>query len=41
MNWANHFIEKLKAGEKVQFRPGGNSMQGKIESGQLVILNSI
>jgi hypothetical protein len=36
MSWATHFIEKLKAGETVQFRPRGNSMRGKIESGQLV-----
>ena len=36
MSWATHYIEKLKAGETVQFRPRGNSMQGKISSGQLV-----
>jgi hypothetical protein len=36
MSWANHLIEKLKEGETVQFRPRGNSMRGKIESGQLV-----
>jgi hypothetical protein len=36
MSWATHYIEKLKAGETVQFRPRGNSMKGKIESGQLV-----
>ena len=36
MSWANHYIEKLKDGETVQFRPRGNSMKGKIESGQLV-----
>lgn len=35
MGWANHYIEKLKKGETVQFRPRGNSMSGKIESGQL------
>lgn len=35
MGWATHYIAKLKAGETVQFRPRGNSMQGKIESGQL------
>lgn len=36
MSWATHHIEKLRKGETVQFRPIGNSMKGKIESGQLV-----
>ena len=36
MSWATHFIEKLKNGDTVQFRPRGHSMKGKIESGQLV-----
>lgn len=35
MGWANQFIEQFSAGETVQFRPRGNSMTGKIESGQL------
>jgi hypothetical protein len=35
MAWATHFIAKLQTGETVQFRPRGNSMTGKIESGQL------
>jgi hypothetical protein len=35
MSWANHNIEKLKAGDTVQFRPRDNSMKGKIESRQL------
>jgi phage repressor protein C with HTH and peptisase S24 domain len=35
MGWANHYIEKLRKGETVKFRPHGNSMQPKIESGQL------
>ena len=35
MGWAAQYIEKLKAGETVAFRPRGNSMSGKIESGQL------
>lgn len=35
MGWAAHYIEKLKQGETVSFRPRGNSMTGKIESGQL------
>ena len=36
MTWATQYIERLKRGETVQFRPRGNSMQGRIESGQLV-----
>jgi len=35
MGWATPYIEKLRRGETVQFRPRGNSMAGKIESGQL------
>lgn len=35
MGWASHYIEKLQAGETVQFRPRGDSMSGRIESGQL------
>jgi hypothetical protein len=35
MGWATQHIEKLKHGETVQFRPRGNSMSGKVESGQL------
>jgi hypothetical protein len=36
MGWASAYIQKLKAGETVQFRPKGNSMSGRIEPGQLV-----
>src|SRR5689334_19927795 len=35
MGWAAGHIEKLRRGETVSFRPRGNSMTGKIESGQL------
>jgi len=35
MGWAIQYITKLKNGETVSFRPRGNSMSGKIESGQL------
>ena len=35
MGWATPFIQKLKQGETVSFRPRGHSMKGKIESGQL------
>jgi phage repressor protein C with HTH and peptisase S24 domain len=39
MGWADQHIQKLKAGDTVQCRPHGNSMQGKIESGNLVTLS--
>ena len=35
MGWATGHIERLRRGETVSFRPRGNSMSGKIESGQL------
>jgi hypothetical protein len=35
MGWATVYIDRLKKGETVQFRPRGNSMKGKIDSGQL------
>ena len=35
MGWAVRYIENLRAGETVSFRPRGNSMTGKVESGQL------
>lgn len=35
MGWATQYIAKLATGETVSFRPRGNSMVGKIESGQL------
>jgi hypothetical protein len=35
MGWASQYIAKLQQGETVSFRPRGNSMSGKIESGQL------
>lgn len=35
MGWATKYIEQLKKGETIQCRPKGNSMSGKIESGQL------
>ena len=41
MGWATHYIEKLKAGQTVTFRPRGNSMVGKIESGQLCTVEPI
>jgi hypothetical protein len=41
MGWATPHIAKLKNGETVSFRPHGNSMQGKIESGQLCTVELI
>lgn len=41
MGWAISYIVKLKNGETVSFRPRGNSMQGKIESGQLCTVEPI
>jgi hypothetical protein len=41
MSWANHYIEQLKKGETVQFRPRGHSMKGKIASGQLVTVGDL
>jgi hypothetical protein len=35
MGWADGHIARLVRGETVQFRPRGNSMVGKISSGQL------
>lgn len=35
MGWATAYIERLRAGETVRFRPRGHSMQGRIRSGQL------
>jgi hypothetical protein len=41
MGWATHYIAKLQAGEVVQFRPRGQSMKGKINSGQLCTVEPI
>jgi hypothetical protein len=35
MGWATHHIARLRGGETVSFRPRGNSMTPRIESGQL------
>ena len=40
--WADGYIAKLVLkGETVQFRPRGNSMQGRIESGQLCTVEPV
>lgn len=41
MGWATAYIEKLKDGHAVSFRPRGNSMTGKIESGQLCTVEPV
>jgi len=41
MGWATSYVDALKAGQVVQFRPRGNSMSGKIESGQLCTVEPI
>ena len=41
MGWADPYIDKLQAGEQVQFRPMGNSMQPRIKSGQLCTVDPI
>ncbi len=38
MNWKQH-EERLRAGETVGFRPKGNSMRPRIESGNLVTVS--
>jgi phage repressor protein C with HTH and peptisase S24 domain len=35
-SWASYHIQNLKSGQTIQFRPKGNSMTPKIESGELV-----
>jgi hypothetical protein len=41
MGWASQYIARLKEGEIVLFRPRGNSMRGKIESGQLCTVEPV
>ena len=41
MSWANTYIEKLKVGETVQFRPRGASMTPRIHSGNLCTVEPI
>jgi hypothetical protein len=38
MGWATFAIEKLKQGQTITIRPRGNSMSGKIDSGQAVVI---
>ena len=41
MGWATHYISQLKMGATVQFRPRGDSMRGKINSGQLCTVEPV
>src|SRR5262245_61163552 len=41
MGWASRHIAKRRGGEGVSFRPRGNSMSGKIESGQLCTVRPV
>jgi hypothetical protein len=41
MGWATHYIEKLRNGDTVQFRPRGHSMTGKVNSGQLCTVEPV
>jgi hypothetical protein len=41
MGWASAYIATLQEGDTVQFRPRGNSTQGKIESGQLCTVEPV
>jgi hypothetical protein len=41
MRWASAYIAKLANGEPVSFRPRGNSMEGKIDSGQFCTVEPI
>jgi phage repressor protein C with HTH and peptisase S24 domain len=38
MGWATHAIKSLQAGQTVQIRPRGDSMTGKVNSGDLVTI---
>ncbi len=38
MSWAKFAIETLREGKKVQIRPCGHSMKGKVNDGDLVTL---
>lgn len=41
MGWATQYIAQLQEGKTVQFRPRGNSMEGKISSGQLCTVEPV
>lgn len=41
MGWAARYVAGLLGGETVQFRPRGNSMSGKIDSGRLCTVEPV
>lgn len=41
MGWATGHIARLQQGETVQFRPRGDSMRGRINSGQLCTVEPV
>ena len=41
MSWATPYIEQLLEGKTVSFRPRGNSMKGKVNSGDLVTVKPL
>jgi hypothetical protein len=41
VGWAAAYIEKVNAGETVQFRPRGHSMRGKVNFGDLVTVEPV
>ena len=41
MGWATKYIDALLAGNTVQFRPHGNSMTGRVDSGQLCTVEPV
>jgi hypothetical protein len=41
VGWASSYIAKLRDGEAVSFRPRGNSMAGKVGSGQLCTVEPV
>ena len=41
MSWADTYIEKLKKGETVEFRPRGNSMVPHVNSKELVRVSPV
>jgi SOS-response transcriptional repressor LexA len=41
MSWAMHAIAALGRKERVQIRPRGNSMKGKVNDGDLVTLDPV
>lgn len=41
MGWATHYIAQLQSGETVQFRPHGNSMRPRVQSGQLCTVEPV